>query len=650
MLARASAGPGNWQAFGAGVLLVLLTLAAYLPALRGGFIWDDNDHLTENPCVVGPLGLKDIWTTESARICPLVQTTFWLEYRLWGLEPWPYHLVNILLHAASGVVLWRLLRKFPANGAPDAPRLPSAGAWLGAALWALHPVQVESVAWITELKNTQSGMFYLLAMLFFVKWLRAENPARGAEKNYVFAVTFAALAMASKSSTVILPFVLGLCAWWLGGRAMATPGWGIVARLSPFFFLSVASSALAIWTQRLEGAAGAEWARSGAERIATAGDVVWFYLGKLAWPQPLIFIYPRWQIDPAKVASYAGTLAVAALLGFLWWKRKQPRVQPLFVAFAYFLIALLPILGLVNHFFLIYSLVADHFQYLASIGPLALAGLVLWRGFDFVKFEPRMLRYAASALLLAVVVTMSRSHVRVFHDSETLWRDTLPKNPDSWMAENNLGLLMHQRGNFAEEKLHYERSLRLNPGNFDALASLGGILVEEGRVDEALNYLQRALQLQPRYKPAQKNYAAALYTQGRYDEAITLLQALLRQDANDVPVLTNLGLAFAKKERWSDAVDCYEKSVRLDPQNATSHYNLAKLLLKVGRTSDAVARFETVLRLASGQAEVHLELADVFRQLGRTNDAIGHLREALRLKPDLAEARMQLHSMGIGSP
>jgi protein O-mannosyl-transferase len=356
------------------------------------------------------------------------------------------------------------------------------------------------------------------------------------------------------------------------------------------------------------------------------------------------------DLPGANIASYAGTLAVAALLCLLWWKRKQPGVQPLFVAFVYFLLALLPVLGLVNHFFLIYSLVADHFQYLASIGPLALAGLAFWRAFDFLKFEARWLRLAAGAGLLAVVGTMSWNHARIFHDSETLWRDTLAKNPGSWMAENNLGLLMNQRGNFAEEKIHYERSLRLNPENADALANLGGILVEEGRVDEALAYLHRALQLQPRYKPAQKNYAAALYAQGRYDEAITLLQALVRQDANDVPVLTNLALAFAKKEQWADAIDCYEKVLRLDPQNATGHYNLAKLLLKTGRTLDAAARFENVLRLMPGQAEVHCELADVLRQLGRTSDAIGHLHEALRLKPDLAEARRQLRGMGIRSP
>src|ERR1700678_3949151 len=184
-----------------GGLLVIATLIAYQKVWHAGFIWDDDRHLTTNPCIVGPLGLKEIWTTSAARICPLVLTTFWVEHALWGLEPLPYHLVNVLLHGACAVVLWRVLRS-----------LQVPGAWLGAALWTLHPVQVESVAWITEMKNTESGLFFLLSIFFFVKWLRARgvDERTGGGWNYALTLLFAALAMASKSSTVILPVVLCL--------------------------------------------------------------------------------------------------------------------------------------------------------------------------------------------------------------------------------------------------------------------------------------------------------------------------------------------------------------------------------------------------------------------------------------------------------
>jgi len=192
-----------------GLILILSVILTYTPVWHAGFIWDDAQHLTTNPCIVGPLGLKEIWTTSAADICPFTFTTFWVEHALWGLAPLPYHLVNVLLHAACAVLLWRVLRSLRVQGA-----------WLGAAIWTLHPVEVESVAWITEMKNTESGLFFLLSILFFVRWLRARGVERrtGDGWNYRLTLFFAALAMASKSSTVILPVVLSLCVWWMEGR------------------------------------------------------------------------------------------------------------------------------------------------------------------------------------------------------------------------------------------------------------------------------------------------------------------------------------------------------------------------------------------------------------------------------------------------
>ncbi len=355
-----------------GLILVLAVILVYQPVWYAGFIWDDDVHVTANPCIVGPLGLKEIWTTSAADICPLTLTTFWVEHALWGLAPLPYHLVNVLLHGACAVVLWRVLRS-----------LQVPGAWLGAALWALHPVQVESVAWITEMKNTQSGLFFLLSILFFVRWLRARDldGRTGGGWNYALTLLFAALAMASKSSTVILPVVLCLCAWWMEGRWQ----WRNLARVAPIFLMSIAASAVSIWTQRLQLATDTDpqWVRTWPERLVTAGDAVWFYLGKLLWPHPLITIYPRWQIDAGQWVSYLPLLAVIIVLFILWLKRESWS-RPWFFVFAYFLVALLPVLGLVDNSIFRYSLVVDHFQYLASMGPLALAGAGLVRLADFV--------------------------------------------------------------------------------------------------------------------------------------------------------------------------------------------------------------------------------------------------------------------------
>jgi hypothetical protein len=319
------------------LLLIAAVFLAYIPVWRAGYLWDDDLVLTANPCIVGPLGLKEIWTTAAADICPLTLTTFWIEHKLWGLAPLPYHLVNVLLHGLGAVVLWRVLRG-----------LGSPGGWLGAALWALHPVQVESVAWITEMKNTQSGLFFLLSILFFLKWLGTDRGGRrNWNGNYALTLLFAAMAMASKSSTVLLPVVLCLCAWWREGRWH----WRNVAAVVPLFAMSLAAGAVSMWTQGLQTLVANDPLpmRTGPERLALAGDNVWFYLGKLIWPHPLLTIYPPTNIDAGQLSGYLPLLAVSAVLFVLWWNR-QRWGRPWFFAFAYFLVMLLPVLGLVDNF------------------------------------------------------------------------------------------------------------------------------------------------------------------------------------------------------------------------------------------------------------------------------------------------------------
>jgi len=351
------------------LLLLLAVVFAYQPVWHAGFIWDDDAHVTANPCIIGPLGLKEIWTTSAAWYYPLTSTTFWFEHALWGLHPLPYHLINVLLQGACAVALWQVLRSL---------QIP--GAWLGAALWALHPVQVESVAWITELKNTQSGLFYLLAIFFFVQGLKTRATSTKFDQYDALTFLCAFLAVASKSSTVILPLVLGLCAWWMEGRV----NWRSLVRIGPILLLSIIASAATLWTVKLNALNDhSQVARSLLERLLISGDVFWFYLGKLLWPSPLIFIYPRWEIHAGQGTSYLPVLAMIVLFVVLW-RYRNTWARSWFFAMAYFVIALLPVLGLVDQYFWRYSFVGDHFQYLASMGPLALIGVGLVRFSAFV--------------------------------------------------------------------------------------------------------------------------------------------------------------------------------------------------------------------------------------------------------------------------
>ena len=348
-----------------GFLLIALVFIAYAPVFGAGFVWDDESHLTQNPCIVGPLGLKEIWTSTRAVYYPLVLTTFWVLHKFVGLNPLPYHILNVLMHAGSAVLLWRLFR-----------RLGVRGAWLGAALWALHPVMVQSVAWVTELKNTQSCLFYLLSIFCFLNWEEHsqtwKSPIKSALLFSLSLVCFV-LATLSKPSVVMLPIVLALCVWWRRGRI----GWKDGVPLAPFLLISAFASAWTIWEQKFHASAvGPEWTQTWPERLIIAGRATWFYLGKLVWPHPLIFIYPRWEIHSWQWMAYLPLLA--ATLGLIVsWALPGRAGRALFFAAAYYVVSLFPVLGFFSVYFFRYSFVSDHFQYLASMGPLALAGAAI---------------------------------------------------------------------------------------------------------------------------------------------------------------------------------------------------------------------------------------------------------------------------------
>jgi len=611
-----------------GLILVLAVILTYTPVWQAGFIWDDDQHVTANPCIIGPLGLKEIWTTSAARICPLVLTTFWVEHALWGLHPLPYHLVNVFMHGACAVVLWRVLRS-----------LQAPGAWLGAALWALHPVQVETVVWITEMKNTQSGLFYLLTILFFVKYLRASGASNrsGGGWNYALTLLCAALAMASKSSTVVLPVVLGLCAWWVEGRWQ----WRNLARVGPIFLMSALASAVSMWTQKLEGANDLQSVRSWPERLVMAGDVVWFYLGKLVWPHPLIFIYPRWEINAGQWFAYLPLLAVIIVLFILWLKR-QSWSRPCFFALAYFLAALLPVLGLVDHYFLRYSFVGDHFQYLAGMGPLALVGAGMAMLADFTIPQKPWLQSTLCAGLLLVLGLLSWQRTRAYESDETLWIDTLAQNPNCWMAHNNLGLALFNKGQVDEAMAHYQKALAIRPNNAEAHNNLGFALFQKGWVDQAISYYQKALGIDSNYAGAHNNLGLAFYQKGRADEAIEQYQRALEINPNYAEAHNNLGLTLAQKGQLNAALAQFQKALEINPNYVEAYSNLGAALFQKGQLDEAIVQFQKALAIDPNDAEAHNNLGWAFLQKGQVDEAMAQFQEALQLKPNYVDAQNNL--------
>ena len=495
------------------VLLVVITILAYLPVWQAGFIWDDDTLLLDNSAIKTAGGLAQLW----ARDFPLATTSLWVEWRLWGANPLGYHVANVLLHALSTVLLWRVLR-----------RLSIPGAGLAAAIFAVHPVNAESVAWISERKNTLCMVFYLLSLLLYLRSDR-EEPERVSRRPllaYWLSVAMFELALLSKTAVAPLPVVLLVLAWWQQGRLRLKDLW----RAAPFFALGAAAGLMSVWFQThqaigasmLDVRADSFWAR-----LAGAGWAIWFYLYKALLPLGLSFIYPRWQIDPTHALSYLPTLLVLVTL-LIFWCYRRTWGKALLLSFAYFVLMLLPILGFVSIYFMRYSLVADHWQYFAVIGPIAMVSALLTLGVRKVAASPAWLGPVAGGALVLALGLLTWREALTYRSLKTLWTATVARNPTAGIAHNNLGTILLAEGKVDEAIAHFQRAVALQPNAADAYSNLGGALLEKGRVEEAVLQLRKAVQIQPDAANAQINLGNALARQGQFDEAVAHLREALR--------------------------------------------------------------------------------------------------------------------------
>lgn len=466
-----AASTANPQAFssirgvrlGLSLLLVALTLLAYAPAMQGGFVWDDDDYVTENANLRSLQGLQRIWFELGAvpQYYPIVHTSFWVEYHLWGSRPLGFHLTNVLLHALNGLILWELLRRL---------RVP--GAWVAAALFVLHPIQVESVAWVTERKNVLSGTFYLLAALMYLGGRDQNDDAGDAgpgRARYAATVLLFLCALLSKSVTATLPAAIGVVLWFQRGRL----GRRDVLRLAAMIPFGIAAGALTSWMERyIVGATGPEWALSPLDRLIVAGRAFWFYLGKLAWPHPLTFIYPRWDLAGASPAMLLVPAAALLLLLALWFARGRIGRGPLAAALL-FAGTLAPALGFVNVYPMRFSFVADHFAYLAVIGPLALVAATVVTVLGRYRTRLPALAPGLAVLVLGILGALTWQRGYAYADEETLWRDTLRKNSSSFIANGNLGGILLQRGELEPAADLFQTALRSKPDFPEGLDNLG---------------------------------------------------------------------------------------------------------------------------------------------------------------------------------
>ncbi|MAX26494.1 MAG: hypothetical protein CMJ19_18530 [Phycisphaeraceae bacterium] len=648
------------------LLLIALTLLAYIPVLQCGYIWDDDYYVTQNPTLTSFDGLVDIWFSPRSipQYYPMVHTTFWLEYRAWGLHPTGYHVVNVLLHIGSCLLLWRLLIKL---------RMPRYWAWIAAGIFALHPVQVESVAWITERKNVLSCLFYLSAAHLYLRFDQSRH-----WRHWLLAFGLFVLALLSKTVVLTLPAAMLVILWQQRGRLKFKADFLPVL---PFFAIGISMGLLTAWLEKTHvGAEGHEWSHDALERFLLAGRVVSFYAGKLLLPMKLSFVYPRWDVAADIAWQWLFPVGVLAVLFSCVVYAVKTGKRTVAACLLCFVGTLFPALGFVNVFPFRYSFVADHFQYHASIGFCVLMALLLSRLFKRVRLA------AIGVLVVYVVLTMMQTlH---YTNAQTLWRVTIKTNPDAWLARNNLALILRQRGEIDQVKALMDEAIRRTPDAIEPRLNMGQLMMELGKPVEAIThfdvvleqvpddrralfgkaaaleqagdqvaaapYFQKTFEVfkeQPRFLHSPQGWMAharSLEGMGHHAEALTAYkQGAQKYPTTAAEAYQRMGVIAQHNGQIATAIDWYAKSAKLKQSASVESINYWAWILAASPDSHVQDGLRSqqlaigICKLTGNRAPRYLDtLAAAFARSGQFDQAISVQRHAIDLAQQAGFAQL----------
>jgi tetratricopeptide (TPR) repeat protein len=510
----------------AGATLVLMVFVVYWPALRGGFTFDDCALISQNQLIHADNGLYRIWFTgDAVDYWPITYSAWWWQWRLWEGKPVGFHAANVGLHAIDTVLVWMVLRRL---------RIP--GAWPAAALFAIHPVNVATVAWISETKNTLAMLFFLVSILAYLGF-----DEKASWKWYVVSLIAFALALLSKTSVVMGPVVLLGLAWWKYGRVRQKDLW----RAAPFFALSLLGACVTIMHQHSHLLYESGDQTNGfASRLVVAGWALWFYLYKIVLPLNLMLIYPNWKVDPTWWISYMPAAAFIGVMSILWWKRRTWG-RPALFGLGYFAIMLFPVLGFFHQYWHIYSRVADQWLYSPMIGVLALlaaGGAKVWRR---MSLPERSVAAVVAAIVFVFLGTATWKRSALFANEESLWRDNIAKNPQAWVAYNSLAGLLGEQNRIDEAIQVFNQAIQIKPDYVEAYDNRGNALVVADRIDEAMADYRHALNIYPADADAMMHIGEVYWRQGHVRQAIEYWKEALEYEPESMDVLNNLAWALA---------------------------------------------------------------------------------------------------------
>jgi tetratricopeptide (TPR) repeat protein len=603
------------------MLIFGAVIIAFWPVYTAGFIWDDNVMLTESPLMRG--SFFAIWTGVSGvDYFPVTYSSLWLEWHLWGPNPFGYHVTNVVVHALSCVVLWRMFVRL---------NFATTTALVGALLFALHPVNVESVAWIAERKNVLAMLFYTITAWSFVRFAQSEQ-----RKWYIVSLAAFLLSLLAKPAAVAWPAVALGILWWTGKSRGTLPSAKDVARVVPFALIAMTLGLVTIWCQYHFAIKGdVIYERHFSTRLATASMAVWFYLGKALVPWRLSFVYPLWNLTSLTVTEFLPLIALTAVFAVFWFFRKSWG-RPILWAFVYFILLLLPVLGFFKISYQRYSYVADHWQY------FSLPAVTLVIAFILTKVARGVLPIVGTILVL-LFGWLTFAQARIYHDKETIWEDTLAKNPNCWVALGGLGLERMTSGRLEEGIALCEKSLTLYPHQGESHANIGLALVHLGRVDEGIEHMRQAIQIEPDYAPTHYNLGNALRGQGNLDEAIIQYREAIRLSPDNPLAYNGLGAVYAVQQRREEAAELFRKALAFHSDDVDALSNLGAMLTSLHKPDEGLPLLQKAVALSPNYAMARANLGNTLFDLHRVPEAREQFETALRIDPNLIQAKYGLN-------